>query len=162
MLNFFVDARSILNIGYSINSFGLVGVTCAVANYCFFRSEEFSCPFFNLRHPCDSKPTPFPLLDPLPKEWKPCILYVYIFRSVVYLFHNRKRRTFFYLQVMELDPFWRPQTSEEREDEGEEGHLSVTNIARQYLDGVRKRKGLATNDKIVVAAEKQRTLTRNK
>lgn len=65
-------------------------------------------------------------------------------------------------QVMELDPFWRPQTSEEREDEGEEGHLSVTNIARQYLDGVRKRKGLATNDKIVVAAEKQRTLTRNK
>lgn len=65
-------------------------------------------------------------------------------------------------QVMELDPFWRPQTSEEREDEGEEGHLSVTNVARQYLDGVRKRKGLATNDKIVVAAEKQRTLTRNK
>ena len=65
-------------------------------------------------------------------------------------------------QVMELDPFWRPQTSEEREDEGEEGHLSVTNIARQYLDAVRKRKGLATNDKIVVAAEKQRTLTRNK
>lgn len=65
-------------------------------------------------------------------------------------------------QVMELDPFWRPQTEEEREDEGEEGHLSVTNIARQYLDGVRKRKGLATNDKIVVAAEKQRTLTRNK
>ncbi|CAM9130524.1 unnamed protein product [Scytosiphon promiscuus] len=69
---------------------------------------------------------------------------------------------FSHWEVMELDPFWRPQTSEEREDEGEEGHLSVTNIARQYLDGVRKRKGLATNDKIVVAAEKQRTLTRNK
>eukprot|EP00752_Nemacystus_decipiens_P007824 g6989.t1 len=69
---------------------------------------------------------------------------------------------FSHWEVMELDPFWRPQTSEEREDEGEEGHLSVTNIARQYLDAVRKRKGLATNDKIVVAAEKQRTLTRNK
>ncbi|CAB1115634.1 unnamed protein product [Ectocarpus sp. CCAP 1310/34] len=69
---------------------------------------------------------------------------------------------FSHWEVMELDPFWRPQTEEEREDEGEEGHLSVTNIARQYLDGVRKRKGLATNDKIVVAAEKQRTLTRNK
>lgn len=65
-------------------------------------------------------------------------------------------------QVMDMDPFWRPQTNEEREDEGEEGHLSVTNIARQYLDGIRRRKGLATNDKIVVAAEKQRTLTRNK
>lgn len=65
-------------------------------------------------------------------------------------------------QVMELDPFWRPQTSEEREDEGEEGHLSVINIARQYLDSIRRRKGLATNEKIVVAAEKQRTLTRNK
>ena len=65
-------------------------------------------------------------------------------------------------QVMELDPFWRPQTNEEREDEGEEGHLSVSNIARQYLDRIRRRKGLASNEKIVVAAEKQRTLTRNK
>ncbi|CAN0042725.1 unnamed protein product [Choristocarpus tenellus] len=65
-------------------------------------------------------------------------------------------------QPMEMDPFWRPQTDEEREDEGEEGHLSLTNISRQYLDSVRRRKGLVTSEKIVVAAEKQRTLNRKK
>ncbi|CAN0200336.1 unnamed protein product [Discosporangium mesarthrocarpum] len=70
--------------------------------------------------------------------------------------------TFSHWEPMEMDPFWRPQTDEEREDEGEEGHLSLTNLSRQYLDSVRRRKGLATSKKIVVAAEKQRTLNKKK
>ena len=36
------------------------------------------------------------------------------------------------------------------------------NIAYTFIEGVRRRKGLPTDTKIVVAAEKQRTLTRNK
>ncbi|KAG5191666.1 hypothetical protein JKP88DRAFT_295337 [Tribonema minus] len=62
-----------------------------------------------------------------------------------------------------LDPFWKPQTEEEREEEGEEGgHLSMGNIARRYIDMTRKRKGMPTAEKIVVAAEKQRNLSLKK
>lgn len=37
-----------------------------------------------------------------------------------------------------------------------------TNLARKNMDSVRRRKGLMVEEKVVVAAEKQRTLTRNK
>ncbi|CAM9477100.1 unnamed protein product, partial [Heterosigma akashiwo] len=62
--------------------------------------------------------------------------------------------------VIDLDPFWRPTTEEEREDLGEE--VRESNFARRYIDAVRARKGLATDKRIVVAAEKQRTLARKK
>ncbi|CAM9813988.1 unnamed protein product [Phaeothamnion confervicola] len=70
--------------------------------------------------------------------------------------------SFSHWEVVDVDPFWRPLTEEEREDEGEGSHLNATNVARRHIDAVRRRKGLATADKIVMAAEKQRTLTRNK
>ena len=38
----------------------------------------------------------------------------------------------------------------------------TTNLARRHVDGVRKRKGLAVEARIVKDAEKQRTLSRNK
>jgi hypothetical protein len=37
-----------------------------------------------------------------------------------------------------------------------------TNLARRHVDGVRRRKGLAVEEKVVANAEKQRTLSRNK
>ena len=36
------------------------------------------------------------------------------------------------------------------------------NVARKYMNDVRKRKGLKVEEKIVEFAEKQRTLTKNK
>lgn len=62
-------------------------------------------------------------------------------------------------QVNEIDPFWKPHTDEELEDLGEIVEQSIT---RKYVDDVRKRKGLATEEKLVVFADKQRNLKRNK
>uniref|UniRef100_K3WNV1 Tr-type G domain-containing protein n=1 Tax=Globisporangium ultimum (strain ATCC 200006 / CBS 805.95 / DAOM BR144) TaxID=431595 RepID=K3WNV1_GLOUD len=63
---------------------------------------------------------------------------------------------FSHWSVMELDPFFQPQTEEEREDFGE--RINEHNYVRKYIEAVRKRKGLARDEKIVVHAEKQRTL----
>ena len=59
-----------------------------------------------------------------------------------------------------LDPFWKPTTEVELEDHG--GQAVAPNVGRNFVNDVRKRKGLALEEKIVVAAEKQRNLTRNK
>lgn len=61
---------------------------------------------------------------------------------------------------IEQDPFYIPATEEELEEWGD---TDVTpNIARKYMNYVRKRKGLLIEEKIVQAAEKQRTLARKK
>ncbi|WFC98912.1 Cytoplasmic GTPase/eEF2-like protein (ribosomal biogenesis) [Malassezia yamatoensis] len=62
-------------------------------------------------------------------------------------------------QLFDLDPFWVPTTEEELEDLGEKGDRE--NVAKRYMDMVRKRKGLATSRRIVESAEKQRTLKSN-
>lgn len=62
--------------------------------------------------------------------------------------------------MISLDPFWKPTTEVELEDHGDQA--VVPNVARNFINDVRKRKGLAIEEKIVVSAEKQRTLTRNK
>lgn len=70
--------------------------------------------------------------------------------------------------VLSEDPFWIPTSLEEREEYGEiEGSgdcsTGVGNTALGYIRMVRERKGLMVDDKrIVVAAEKQRTLARKK
>ena len=70
--------------------------------------------------------------------------------------------------VLDEDPFWIPTTEEEKEDFGQNlqtGDLStgVDNNALKYIRMVRKRKGLLVDSsKIVVAAEKQRTLSRKR
>ena len=58
------------------------------------------------------------------------------------------------------DPFWVPSTEEELQHFGEKADTS--SIARQYMNDVRRRKGLPVQEKLVEHAEKQRTLKKNK
>ena len=60
-----------------------------------------------------------------------------------------------------IDPFFVPFTDEEREEFGEEGQgVGAPNLAKRLIDAVRKRKGLAVEQKVVEFATKQRTLAR--
>ncbi|KAJ2801410.1 Cytoplasmic GTPase/eEF2-like protein (ribosomal biogenesis), partial [Coemansia guatemalensis] len=59
-------------------------------------------------------------------------------------------------EPLDTDPFWVPTTEEELEDLGEKADRD--NVAKKYMDKVRKRKGLFVERKIVEHAEKQRTL----
>jgi ribosome assembly protein 1 len=64
---------------------------------------------------------------------------------------------------LHVDPFFVPTTEDEREELGEEqvaGGVG-TNLARRLVDGVRRRKGLPVEEKVVARATKQRTLKRN-
>eukprot|EP00730_Choanoeca_flexa_P004343 TRINITY_DN11666_c0_g1_i8.p1 TRINITY_DN11666_c0_g1~~TRINITY_DN11666_c0_g1_i8.p1 ORF type:complete len:1050 (+),score=270.78 TRINITY_DN11666_c0_g1_i8:3-3152(+) len=67
---------------------------------------------------------------------------------------------FSHWEVLEEDPFWVPVTEEELTHFGDKG--DAPNVARQYMDDVRKQKGLAIEEKIVEHAEKQRTISRKK
>ena len=58
------------------------------------------------------------------------------------------------------DPFWVPTTEEELLHFGEKA--DTENIARGYMNMVRKRKGLPVDEKLVEHGEKQRTLIKNK
>ena len=64
----------------------------------------------------------------------------------------------FLVQVVPSDPFWVPTTEEELLHFGEKADSA--NLARLYVNGVRRRKGLAVDEKIVEHAEKQRTMMR--
>lgn len=57
------------------------------------------------------------------------------------------------------DPFFVPRTEEEIEEFGD-GASVVQNCARRLIDGVRRRKGLAVEEKLVQFAAKQRTRAR--
>ncbi|KAJ2778792.1 Cytoplasmic GTPase/eEF2-like protein (ribosomal biogenesis) [Coemansia javaensis] len=59
-------------------------------------------------------------------------------------------------EPLDVDPFWVPTTKEELEDLGEKADRE--NAAKNYMDKVRRRKGLFVERKIVEHAEKQRTL----
>ncbi|WVQ82433.1 hypothetical protein IAT38_004561 [Cryptococcus sp. DSM 104549] len=59
-------------------------------------------------------------------------------------------------ETLDLDPFWVPTTIEELEDLGEKADRA--NVAKLYVDEVRKRKGMFVEKKLVESAEKQRTL----
>jgi len=62
--------------------------------------------------------------------------------------------------VIDIDPFWVPNTDEELELFGEKADSA--NRALDYMNTVRRRKGLSVEEKIVEFAEKQRTLSKNK
>ena len=66
----------------------------------------------------------------------------------------------FFLQIIDIDPFWVPTTEEEITHFGEKADSA--NRAKLYMDSVRRRKGLYVDDKVVEHAEKQRTLSKNK
>ena len=60
-----------------------------------------------------------------------------------------------------VDPFFMPLTEEEREEFGEEGQgVGAPNLAKRLIDSVRKRKGLAVEQKVVDSATRQRTRAR--
>ena len=63
-------------------------------------------------------------------------------------------------EVLEVDPFWIPTTEEEYTHYGDKA--DAENIARRYMNQVRKRKGLPVEEKMVVHGEKQRTIKKNK
>ncbi|KAI1101982.1 P-loop containing nucleoside triphosphate hydrolase protein [Jackrogersella minutella] len=61
--------------------------------------------------------------------------------------------------VVDEDPFWQPFTEDDLEDLGELADRE--NVAKRYMDGVRRRKGLLVEGRGQrVAAEKQKTLKR--
>lgn len=70
---------------------------------------------------------------------------------------------FSHWECMELDPFWMPTTLEEIEELGKADTTAENNnLARKLINGVRRRKGLRVEEKIVESGEKQRTLSRKK
>ncbi|GAA6060289.1 hypothetical protein JCM10212_002930 [Sporobolomyces blumeae] len=58
--------------------------------------------------------------------------------------------------TLDQDPFWVPTTEEELEDLGEKADRE--NIAKKYMDAVRRRKGMTVERKVVMHAEKQKTI----
>ena len=61
-------------------------------------------------------------------------------------------------EMLDEDPFWVPSTVDELEDLGELADRE--NVAKRYVDGVRRRKGLPVREMLVRDAEKQKTLKR--
>ncbi|KAI5969962.1 RIA1 [Candida margitis] len=61
--------------------------------------------------------------------------------------------------TLDIDPFWVPHTEEELEELGE--FAERENIARRYMNNIRRRKGLFIDEKVVKNAEKQRTLKKD-
>lgn len=59
-------------------------------------------------------------------------------------------------EMLDQDPFWVPTTEEELEDLGEKSDRE--NVAKRYMDGVRKRKGMHVERKVVEFAERQKTM----
>ena len=70
---------------------------------------------------------------------------------------------FSHWEILDVDPYFQPHTEEEQEEFGSEFHEDqFVNVAKTLIDKVRRRKGLDTERKIVVHAEKQRTLAKKK
>lgn len=67
---------------------------------------------------------------------------------------------FSHWEVIEQDPYWVPSTDEEYLLFGEKADSE--NRAKKYIDAVRRRKGLPVDSQVVMHAEKQRTLSKNK
>ncbi|RDA89889.1 hypothetical protein CP533_6243 [Ophiocordyceps camponoti-saundersi (nom. inval.)] len=62
-------------------------------------------------------------------------------------------------EILDEDPFWVPFTEDDLEDLGE--LADKENVAKRYMDGVRRRKGLLIEGKrLATDAEKQKTLKR--
>lgn len=68
---------------------------------------------------------------------------------------------FSHWELLDRDPYWDPCTAEELKHFGEKA--DTDNLARQYMNAVRRRKGIKEyGKKLVEFGEKQRTLTKNK
>ncbi|KAL8451068.1 hypothetical protein Emag_002941 [Eimeria magna] len=79
--------------------------------------------------------------------------------------HAALQLQFSHWEVLQEDPFPEASmTEEEVEDEGEVALAALASqlTSRAIITSIRKSKGLPTEEKVVSAAEKQRTLSRNK
>lgn len=65
---------------------------------------------------------------------------------------------FSHWKILNIDPFYIPSTLEELEEFGENG--VPENLAKKLINRVRRRKGLPTDEQLVVHSDKQRTLTK--
>ena len=63
--------------------------------------------------------------------------------------------------LLQDDPFYEPKSQDELEEFGVDGDPS-NNVAVKLMNKIRRRKGLSTQEKIVFAADKQRTRSRKK
>ena len=63
-------------------------------------------------------------------------------------------------EILDQDPFFISTTEEELEDIGENLGGIAPNLALQYMNAVRRRKGLHVEEQLVKFANKQRTLAR--
>eukprot|EP00658_Telonema_sp_P-2_P026587 TRINITY_DN2074_c0_g2_i2.p1 TRINITY_DN2074_c0_g2~~TRINITY_DN2074_c0_g2_i2.p1 ORF type:complete len:158 (-),score=15.65 TRINITY_DN2074_c0_g2_i2:322-795(-) len=63
--------------------------------------------------------------------------------------------------LLEDDPFYEPRTQEELEEFGVDGDPK-RNVAVRLMNKLRKRKGMPIEEKVVMAADKQRTRSRKK
>ncbi|KAF1970657.1 elongation factor 2 [Bimuria novae-zelandiae CBS 107.79] len=61
-------------------------------------------------------------------------------------------------EMLDEDPFWVPFTEEDLEDLGELADRE--NVAKRYMDSVRRRKGMVVREVLVKDAEKQKNLKR--
>lgn len=61
--------------------------------------------------------------------------------------------------ILDIDPYWVPHTEEELEDLGV--FAERENVARRYMNTIRRRKGLFVDEKVVQNAEKQRTMRKD-
>ncbi|KAF2743242.1 elongation factor 2 [Sporormia fimetaria CBS 119925] len=61
-------------------------------------------------------------------------------------------------EMLDEDPFWVPFTEDELEDLGELADRE--NVAKRYMDKVRRRKGMFVREVLIKDAEKQKTLKR--
>lgn len=61
--------------------------------------------------------------------------------------------------MLDIDPFWVPHTEEELEELGE--FAERENVARRYMNNIRRRKGLFVDEKVIKNAEKQRTMRKD-
>ena len=70
---------------------------------------------------------------------------------------------FSHWNIVSENPFWRPVTVDEQEEYGNNIDSTLLhNIYRIRIDQVRKRKGLAIEEKVVASAEKQRNMNKKK
>ena len=70
---------------------------------------------------------------------------------------------FSHWNIVSENPFWRPVTADEQEEYGNNIDSTLLhNIYRIRIDQVRKRKGLAIEEKVVASAEKQRNMNKKK
>ena len=67
---------------------------------------------------------------------------------------------FYKWRILDIDPFYIPQTKEEIELKGL--NIDAPNIAKKLINLVRTRKGLPTDEKLVKDANKQSNLGKNK